>query len=82
MSFSLDAMFAGVIFDDFAFLRLTNQSPESGKRSNVAFVRRPIENDLEPSTPIDAVGILLFELFESQENHFRNPLTITSVEVA
>ena len=87
MSSPLDAMFAGVVFeeaffDDFALLSFTGQSSESVERSDIVLVRSPIENDLEPSTPIDAVGVLLFEFFESRENHFRSPFTITSVEVA
>lgn len=79
---SLDAMFAVVAFDDFALSSFTSQSPESSERSDIVLVRSPIENDLESSTPIDAVGVLLFEFFESRENHFRIPFTIVSVEVA
>ena len=80
-------MFASVVFedrsfDDFASSSFTSQSSKSVERSNVVFVVYSIENDLEPSTLVDAVGILLFEFFESRENHFRSPFTITSVEVA
>ena len=75
-------MFAEVSVDDLAFLRLRGQGSKSVERSDIVLVRSPIENDLEPSTPIDAVGVLLFEFFESRENHFCSSLTIVSVEVA